>query len=179
MAKTQNTVGAAALNGAAQSLSDFVAGPVTGAAGTIDTVVARAFSSVEKSIARAAVSGKLSMKGMADAIVSDLDRIGSKTYISQPIESAISSILGAIEPVSGARAAGGPVAAGESYLVGEQGPEVFVPASSGSIAAGGGAVSRPQVSLNVQATDAKSFLRSETQLSAMMLRVLKRGQRNM
>ncbi len=178
MAKTRNTAGAAALGGAAQSLADFVAGPVTGAADTIDTVVSRAFSSVEKSIARAASSGKLSMKGMVDAIVSDLDRIGSRTYISQPIEGAISSILGAIEPVSGARAAGGPVAAGESYLVGERGPEVFVPASSGSIATGG-AAARPQLSLNVQATDAKSFLRSETQLSAMMLRVLKRGQRNM
>jgi phage-related minor tail protein len=179
MAQNKNTAGAAALAGAAQSLADFVSGPVTGAADTIDTVVSRAFSSVEKSITRAAISGKLSMKGMVDAIVSDLDRIGSKTYISQPIESALSSILDTISPVAGAHAAGGPVAAGESYLVGEQGPEVFVPAASGSIAAGGGAASQPQVSLNVQATDAKSFLRSEAQLSAMMLRVLKRGQRNM
>jgi hypothetical protein len=40
------------------------------------------------------------------------------------------------------RAAGGPVAAGTSYMVGEQGPELFVPGSSGAIlphGAGGGA----------------------------------------
>jgi hypothetical protein len=40
------------------------------------------------------------------------------------------SILGGI---FGARAAGGPTAAGRPYLVGEQGPELFVPGGSGSI----------------------------------------------
>ena len=35
--------------------------------------------------------------------------------------------------VTGARAEGGPVSAGESYLVGEKGPELFVPRSMGSI----------------------------------------------
>jgi len=34
---------------------------------------------------------------------------------------------------AGARAAGGPVSGGSSYLVGEKGPELFTPASSGSI----------------------------------------------
>jgi hypothetical protein len=34
------------------------------------------------------------------------------------------------------RASGGPVSAGQPYLVGERGPEVFVPFTSGSIAAG-------------------------------------------
>ncbi len=37
----------------------------------------------------------------------------------------------------GARAAGGPVAAGRSYLVGEQGPELFIPGRSGQIAPNG------------------------------------------
>ena len=38
-----------------------------------------------------------------------------------------------------ARAEGGPVVAGRSFLVGERGPEVFTPAVSGRIGAGGGA----------------------------------------
>jgi phage-related minor tail protein len=33
---------------------------------------------------------------------------------------------------------GGPVGAGQSYLVGEQGPELFVPGMGGSIVPGGG-----------------------------------------
>ena len=36
-------------------------------------------------------------------------------------------------PVDGARASGGPVTGGKRYLVGERGPEIFSPSSSGSI----------------------------------------------
>lgn len=60
----------------------------------------------------------------------------------------LSSIFG------GARASGGPVSGGKSYLVGERGPELFTPSSAGSItpnhALGGGAA---QVSLTVQASE--------------------------
>lgn len=45
------------------------------------------------------------------------------------------AILGALE----GRAAGGPVSAGRPYIVGERGPELFVPASSGSVVANGAA----------------------------------------
>jgi len=52
------------------------------------------------------------------------------------------------------RAAGGPVAANQAYVVGEQGPEIFVPSSAGSIipngkvsAGGGGAVGGVVVNL--------------------------------
>jgi phage-related minor tail protein len=36
-------------------------------------------------------------------------------------------------PLAGARALGGPVAGGKPYLVGERGPELFVPGSTGRI----------------------------------------------
>ena len=38
---------------------------------------------------------------------------------------------------------------------------------------------RPQIVMNVQARDAQSFLKSESQIAAMMTRALARGQRNM
>lgn len=40
--------------------------------------------------------------------------------------------------LSGARADGGPVTGGSSYLVGERGPEIFTPTTSGQITANGG-----------------------------------------
>lgn len=43
------------------------------------------------------------------------------------------------------RAAGGPVMAGRPYLVGERGPELFVPGASGSIVPGGGGGGPPVV----------------------------------
>jgi hypothetical protein len=68
------------------------------------------------------------------------------------------------KPSGGRRAAGGPVTGGESYLVGEQGPELFVPSRSGNIvpnnALGG------QINVTVQAgaflgsaDDAREFAR--------------------
>jgi hypothetical protein len=47
-------------------------------------------------------------------------------------------LLGSQFGYMAARASGGPVSAGSSYLVGEQGPELFVPSSNGSIVPTGG-----------------------------------------
>jgi phage-related minor tail protein len=50
------------------------------------------------------------------------------------------------------RAAGGPVSSGQPYLVGEQGPELFVPSASGTIipnGGGGGAVGGQTVNVYV------------------------------
>ncbi|PJZ24403.1 hypothetical protein CH352_14405 [Leptospira hartskeerlii] len=55
-------------------------------------------------------------------------------------QAASGGLLGSL---SGARASGGVVSAGKSYLVGERGPELFTPGSSGKIipnGAGGGSV---------------------------------------
>jgi TP901 family phage tail tape measure protein len=41
--------------------------------------------------------------------------------------------LGSLSGIAGARATGGPVSGGSSYLVGERGPEIFNPASGGNI----------------------------------------------
>ena len=48
------------------------------------------------------------------------------------IGAAIANIVAALATAPG-RAIGGPVAAGRAYLVGERGPELFVPAASGRI----------------------------------------------
>ena len=60
----------------------------------------------------------------------------------------------------GARAAGGPVAPGGTYLVGERGPELFTPSSSGNItpnhAMGGGST----ITVNVNGGDPNSIVRA-------------------
>ena len=61
--------------------------------------------------------------------------------------------------VAGARANGGPVAGGSSYLVGERGPELFTPGTSGNItpnnALGGGSIT-----VNVQGADPNEVVRA-------------------
>lgn len=76
-----------------------------------------------------------------------------------PLASLASGFFG------GFRAEGGPVMAGHSYIVGEEGPEVFRPAASGEIipahgVGGGGIVNN----FNIQTPDADSFRRSQGQI---------------
>lgn len=64
-------------------------------------------------------------------------------------------------------------------VMGEAGPEAIMPLTRGSdgrlgVAGGGGGVN---VTFNVTASDARSFLSSEADVSAMLLRAVKRGTR--
>ncbi|WP_333795217.1 phage tail tape measure protein [Hyphomicrobium sp.] len=75
-----------------------------------------------------------------------------------------------------------PLAGGRMGIAGERGAEAIIPLSRGpdgrlGIAArGGGGTS---VTFNVVAQDAQSFLRSETQVAAMLARAVSFGQRNL
>ena len=168
----------ASLARAAKAFSDFAGGPVASATKTIDDAVTRSFRSVENTIARAVLTGKTSVGQLVDSILADFDRVATSQFIIKPVEGVIGSLISSLLPISGARASGGPVDAGSAYLVGEQGPELFVPSANGAIAPNA-APARPSITLNVQARDAQSFLKSETQIAAMMSRALARGQRNM
>nr|HRK72400.1 hypothetical protein [Micropepsaceae bacterium] len=70
-----------------------------------------------------------------------------------------------------------------AYLVGERGPEMFVPGASGAIAPIEGQARattlRPSVTLNVNTNDATSFMRSEAQIAAAMMRAVARSRRNL
>jgi len=168
------------LDAAAKSLADFAAGPVTDAAKSIETTVDRSFNAVTDTIARAVVKGKLSMDQLVTAILADFERIAISQFIVKPLENIIGSIGGSIASgIGGALAEGGPVTAGVPYLVGEQGPELFTPQSSGAITPNASVPQRPSITLNVQTRDATSFIKSETQIAALLSRALARGQRNL
>ena len=163
------------LDDAAKAVTDFASGTVATASRTIESTIDATFTAMERSIARAVTSGKTSIADFVASVVASFDRLAVNQYIAAPLESVASSIVSAMMPVAGARAQGGPVETGSSYLVGENGPELFVPSSSGTVVPN----TRPSIVLNVAARDAPSFLKSETQLAAMLSRALARGQRNL
>jgi hypothetical protein len=77
------------------------------------------------------------------------------------------------------RASGGPVSAGVPYLVGERGPELFVPRAPGRIARGGGG-GGTAVTVNVYgAADAPQVRKSAGQIAAAVVLAVRRGQRNL
>ena len=163
------------LDAAGKALADFADGPVASAARSIEETIDRTFTAMENAIARAVVSGKGSIEDFVASALTALDRLAIKDAVIQPLEGVIANVAEAMIPVGGARAEGGPVDVGQSYLVGENGPEMFVPNQSGTIVPN----VRPSIVMNVSARDASSFRKSESQLAAMMARALARGQRNL
>jgi hypothetical protein len=79
------------------------------------------------------VTVKDAFRSLATSIISDLIRIYIQRTITGPIADAI---FGPLQTAGvSARAMGGPVSVNRPYMVGERGPELFVPNSSGSIVA--------------------------------------------
>ena len=58
------------------------------------------------------------------------------------------------------RAMGGPVNLGGSYIVGERGPELFTPSSSGNITPNGGFGGGSTITVNVNGGDPNSIVRA-------------------
>ena len=104
------------------------------------------------------------------------------------VSGAVESLFNAANPALNVKpfAKGGVLAAPAYFpmgrglgVAGEAGPEAVLPLTRGSdgrlgVSAGGGSVN---VTFNVTASDARSFLASEADLSAMLLRAVKRGTR--
>lgn len=98
-----------------------------------------------------AKSAKDAFKDMATSIIKDLIRMYVQQQITKPIFNAISGFLPTTAGGSTGKAIGGSVQAGQSYMVGERGPELFVPNRQGSIVPnGGGSGEAPvNVTLNI------------------------------
>ncbi|HJR09810.1 MAG TPA: hypothetical protein VJ823_00185, partial [Rhodanobacteraceae bacterium] len=81
------------------------------------------------------------VKGMLRSFAEMLQKMAAQAAASQLLQSLGNSMSGSStgwvaalgHALAGARAAGGPVSGGGTYLVGEKGPELFTPSSSGHI----------------------------------------------
>jgi hypothetical protein len=109
--------------------------------GPLAAGVGRAGRLIESSLSRAIVSGKLGFDDLKRVALSALAQIAQASLrslfnpsgqsgagIGSVLTSALSSLFGAP-----GRSHGGRVSAGRSYMVGERGPELFVPSGSGRI----------------------------------------------
>ncbi len=122
----------------------------------------RAGRLIESGLARAIRSGKFGFDDLRTTALSTLNEIAAATVRSGlsaligggsggGLVSLGSAVIGALTGMPG-RATGGPVSPGRAYVVGERGPELFVPTSSGAVSAGGGGGARDvRVSIAINA----------------------------
>lgn len=160
---------------------------LAGVAGELDRIGDLA-DGVARTISRAfrgAILDGRSLKGVLADIGRAFADIALKAAF-KPLEGLISgaveSLFTAANPTVTPFAKGGVIAAPTYFpmgLMGERGAEAIVPLQRGSdgklgVAAGGGSVN---VTFNVTTSDARSFIGAEAEVSAMLLRAVRRGSR--
>ena len=140
----------------------------------VKDIASSVFSNMESAIENFVKTGKFSFKDFARSVIQDIIAIQMKAQATKLLGGLFSSFSFASRGASGAismadaaelggnpfKAAGGPVSAGQGYIVGEQGPEFFMPSGSGTIIpnhalAGGG--STVVNNFSISAIDTKSF----------------------
>ena len=120
----------------------------------------RAALRLETALLRAVKTGTFGFEELKGVALSALDAIAGAA-----VKAGVGSLFGGSgsggglgEALAGlvgglpGRATGGPVSPGRAYVVGERGPELFVPSSSGRVEAGGaGGVREVRVAITVNA----------------------------
>ena len=109
----------------------------------------------EDSIVDSLKNGKLAFKDFANYVIEQLLRIAIQEAILKPMTSGFSDFFSGIF----GRASGGPVNSNTPYIVGERGPELFVPSGNGNIVPNNqmGGQSAPTVNFNISTVDAAGF----------------------
>lgn len=80
-----------------------------------------------------AVIGGKKFSDVLKGLSADIARIIMRKTITEPFGTAISGMVKGFNFADLFKAEGGPVSGGQSYIVGERGPEVFTPMGSGNI----------------------------------------------
>ena len=122
---------------------------------TIEDGLVTGVEKFEDTLTDAILTGKADFSDLGEHI----KKVFAKALVQRFITGPILSIFGL--------ASGGPAKAGQPYIVGEEGPELFIPRNSGTVvpndetmAMAGGqgfGMSAPTVNYNINAVDAQSF----------------------
>jgi phage-related minor tail protein len=163
---------------------------------SLGTGADRAATLIENGLARAVRSGKLSFSDLEQTALSVLSEIAA-----QAVKSGLAALFGGggssgsgngsllslgtglLTSLLGlpGRATGGPVSPGRPYVVGEQGPELFVPTSAGSIATAASAPARDvRVAISINAptgTEPRALAQSGRQVARAVSRALAQADR--
>jgi len=129
------------LTEAQKNLEDQVSGEALEESTKRTTDAARDLGLTFSSALEDAIVNGENLSDMLQGIEQDILRIITRRLVTEPLADWTTDLIGSM--FGGARALGGPVDSGMPYLVGERGPEMFIPATSGRIdpdVGGGGGI---------------------------------------
>lgn len=153
----------------------------------------RAGRAIERALVRAISQGKMGFEDLKKVALSVMAEIARSA-----IQAGIGAILGggksgggndglaslaqaAVMSLAGSpgRATGGPVSGGRAYMVGERGPEYFVPTSSGRIEPIGGGARPVAITINMHGAggqDPQRMMQSGRQIARAVRRAMIQGE---
>lgn len=142
------------LNGATEAMANY-ADSSRNVMAQVNSATSNAFRRMEDGLVNFVMTGKMNFADFAKSVIADLIRIQARAALSGIFSQLGNLVIGAfsggaggtpgvsevgnatidtnVAPAIELRADGGPVYAGKPYIVGERGPEFFVPPASGSI----------------------------------------------
>lgn len=145
--------------------------------GPLGEAADRAGRALETGLARAVRTGRVGFEDLGRVALSVLSSIAASA-----VRSGVGSILGSVGGLIGlsglpGRATGGPVSPGRAYQVGERGPELFVPTSSGAVIPAGssGGAREVRVTVNVTAPGGSDGPRALERSSRQVARAVRRA----
>jgi lambda family phage tail tape measure protein len=184
--KRKTEIDASYAEGAARAMQDIAEQfkPINMA----QEAVQKGFSAIGNAVDTFVETGKFKFSDFARSILADLAKMIAKAMIFR----AISGIAGAFGLSIPGLAKGGPAKAGQPYIVGEQGPELFVPQGSGTVVpnnklgskgVASGAVNAPvtnnYITNNINAIDAKGVAQLFAENRKTLLGSVKMAEREM
>ncbi|MCM8729706.1 tail tape measure protein [Hephaestia sp. GCM10023244] len=148
--------------------------------GPLADTAARAGRGIESALVRAVRTGKLGFEDLGRTAMSILSQIATSTVrggIDSVFGGGLGTVLGGLLGAPG-RATGGPVSPGRAYAVGERGPEIFVPTTSGHVVATGqpgGRDVRVAITINAPAGESSRALQQSSRQVARAVRAAIEG----
>ena len=157
--------------------------------GSLGAGAERAGRAIEGALLRSVLAGTFGfeeLKAVALGVLAEIaraavrDGVGAVTgggSLAGSLAGSLGGVLAGLVGLPG-RATGGPVSPGGGYLVGERGPEVFVPASSGRVEAGlpaAGRDVRVSITVNAGAGEAPAALQRSGRQVARAVRAALEG----
>lgn len=153
----------------------------------------RAGRAIERALVRAISQGKLGfedLKRVALSVMAEIARSAIQTGIGAILgggksdggnNGLVSLAQAAVMSLAGSpgRATGGPVSGGRAYMVGERGPEYFVPTSSGRIEPIGGAPRPMSITIHMHGAggqDPQRMMQSGRQIARAVRRAMMQGE---
>ena len=161
--------------------------------GPLAAGVDRAAGGIERALTRALITGKFGFDDLRKVALSALADIAAGALRADlgalfgggggaGSGGVLTALAGAVQGLFGGspgRATGGPVTGGRAYMVGERGPELFVPNSSGRVEAStrGSPQRDVRIAININAPSARAatqaLQRSSRQVASAVRRALR------